>query len=177
MTNLVCKSSRCLNLRVHEGCDTENITKLKMLPSCSQLSKISYLFSHRPKSLESFLEVFYQLVFAFIFCLLVGMILSLNHSDQMSQRSQVSRVALWWRFSNRFFHCHWLCLCWSETNGHTMSLNQFDQMYQSPSQKCLGLLFQVVSKNIFVFIFFPCLFVGQVMFPNHWPSPFVKGTK
>ena len=44
----------------------------------------------------------YVIVFVFVIDFFLGQLMSPHHSGQMSQRSQVSRIALWWSSLNVF---------------------------------------------------------------------------
>ena len=100
--------------------------------------------------------IVYVIVFVFSLYLslslyFVGQVMSPHHYDQMSQRSQVSRIVLWGCslivFDNVFVIHHYHCLCHCLFVGQVMSPHHYDQMSQrSQFHKSKGHSFGMFSK-------------------------------
>ena len=83
-------------------------------------------------------------------CLFVGQVLSPYHSDQMSQRSQVSRIALWWSSLNVFVFVIVFVFVFVSFFGQVMSPHYSDQMSQRSQVSQIPLWWS--SLNVFVFV-------------------------
>ena len=90
-----------------------------------------------------------------------GQVMCAHHSDQMCQRSQVSRIALvmcsLWMCSQNVFFCYCLCLCICICHcifvGHVMSCHHSDQMSQRSQVSRIALWRCSLNAFVFVIVF------------------------
>ena len=84
-------------------------------------------------------------------CLFFGQFISLHHSNKMSQKSQVSRIALWWSSLNVFVFVIGAVFIFVFF-GQVMSPHYSDQMSQRSQVSRISLWWS--SLNVFVFVIF-----------------------
>ena len=136
--------------------------------NCSQCLKCH-------KSLGLLLERVLKMSLYLSLSIFFGHVMSFHHSEQMSQRSQVSRIALWRCSQNVFVFVFVFVIVFVfvfvflNFFGQFMSSHHCEQMYQRSQVTRIAL--RRCSQNVFVFVFvFAIVFVfvfGQVVSSYH----------
>ena len=109
-------------------------------------------------------------------CLFFGQVMSPHHSDQMSQRSQVSRIALWWSSLNVFvsvivfvFVFVFVIVFFLVRSCLLISLIKCLKGHKSLGSLFEGALYMYLSLSLSLSLYLSlsCLFFAQVMSPPH----------